>query len=249
MVVLAQCGRDTDLHYEQIVKHRASLEPDVIIYQWFDNDLELGDRRYSLPKKERLWHRLVFNRRLLERSYFWFFVDHQIKLRFPEQSRSYEDYLLERFEEDTSDWRKFVHCFQEWFREARKLTPRVIVVLYPSLASPQGYRFAVLGKKVAQLCRETGVEVLDLGVSLGGLQGNTRAVRVSRYDGHPNPTVHKRIAKAIYHERPVYWPEMQQVGKGGNADGDKCKARCSVTCPTEINIMRRGWCCFADEFE
>jgi hypothetical protein len=207
MLVLAEPGREIDGHYEQIQKYGMSVQPDVIVYQWFANDLELSTKS-ERPRVDRPWKSVLFNRRILQHSYFLFFVDNRLNQLLPGPSRSYEDYLLDTFAGDTAAWREFVMVFQDWAAASKRLTPRVLVVLYPSIQSPEGERLAVLHQKVSELCRESSVEVLDLNDSLGDYYGNAAAIRVGPYDGHPNSMVHERIARTIYQRITSVWPEV-----------------------------------------
>lgn len=53
MAVLARPGREIDEHLQQLKKWGHELQPDVIIYQWYINDMELEKKHR--PRTNRFW--------------------------------------------------------------------------------------------------------------------------------------------------------------------------------------------------
>jgi len=81
MAVLARTGREIDGHLMQIAKWGEEIDPDIIIYQWFVNDVDIDDK--SLRPNRRVWRRLFFHRTFVRHSYFWFFLDSNLDRVLP----------------------------------------------------------------------------------------------------------------------------------------------------------------------
>lgn len=207
MAVLAQGGKEVDFHAEQISELGAQLSPDIIVYQWYINDIELTTKHLR-PSKQRFWRRPFFDRLMRKVSYFWYFVDYQLDVLSPTPAESYTDYILENFEPNTAAWQAFEEKFKEWAGAAKTHASRVVVVIYPTLERPDCERLAVIRGKVRELCHKESVEVLDLAEPLADLMGKTQEVAATRYDTHPNEMVHGRIAEALHQWLTARWPEL-----------------------------------------
>lgn len=196
MAVLAHPGREIDGHLVQIAKWGQEIDPDIIIYQFFINDIELDKNQ---PHARRIWRRAFFHRALERNSYFWFFLDYSLNQWFSsnEQLR-YNKYMLDRYSSDTEEWKRSVAVFEAWAREAKRLTPKVLIVLYPHINSQGRPSLLTIYKRFVNLCEEQGFEVLDLWQSFGDLQGNLDRIKASIYDVHPSAEVHQRMAESIY---------------------------------------------------
>lgn len=210
MAVIARSGREVDGHLQQLLKHGDRLQPDVIIYQWYINDLELStkDKR---PWEARAWQKLFFHRVLLQTSYFYYLLDYKLDANLPGPSRSYLDYLVAYYEADTPEWQEFESTFRLWALGAKRLTPRVVVMMYPMIHDPEDYRLDTIYEKVRRLCRELEVELLDLNKVLEDVRGNPAATSATPYDVHPNAMVHERMARSIYERLLVRWPALFQA--------------------------------------
>lgn len=131
VAVLAYPGREIDGHVAQLDKWGGEIAPDIIIYQWFINDLEL-DKSHR-PGSDRGWRKLVFPGFLTNRSYLWYLLDYRISTwLYPVP---YVDYMRDHFARDSAGWRLFAEQFHAWATEAKRLTPRVLVALYPDRKS------------------------------------------------------------------------------------------------------------------
>ena len=206
MAVLAAPGREIDGHLKQIRKFGPEIAPDVVVYQWFANDCELRTKHLRPNRQYRpLRRRLFFHRLLADSSYFWFLLDYQLQQLRPAPNPSYEDYLLDRFGSDTPDWEHFAGVFAEWAEEARKLTPRVLVLLYP-LSESKGLE--PFYGRIRALCRAEGVETVDLKDAFAGLRVGPGGLYASRYDRHPGTEAHLRMARALFDRILQQWPEL-----------------------------------------
>ncbi|MEK9140082.1 MAG: SGNH/GDSL hydrolase family protein [Nitrospirota bacterium] len=201
MAVLARSGREIDGHLQQLKKWGHELQPDVIIYQWYINDMEL-EKEYR-PQTSRLWRHLFFHSVLLKSSYLWFFLDFSLDTLLPSATLSYESYISSQFKEGSASWSLFERYFSDWAMSAKELTPHVIVALYPHLSLKDGAPPAIrpeivdIHTRMLSLCKTNNIVCVDLSTSLTKLD-DARAVRVTAFDNHPSAEVHRMMAEALY---------------------------------------------------
>lgn len=204
MAVLARPGREIDEHLQQLNKWGHELQPDVIIYQWYINDIELDKK--DRPRTDRLWRHPEFVYSMLQKnSYFWFFLDFSLDTLLPSPALSYERYLSNHFKEGSHGWQMFEQQFSDWVKSAKELTPHVVVALYPHLALTQGVapfmrpEIAEIHTRMLALCSANNLVCVDLSPALTKFE-DARSIKVSPFDDHPSAEVHGVIAKALYDE-------------------------------------------------
>jgi len=210
---LSTGGREIDDHLEQLHQYGVQVDPDVIVYQWYVNDLELRTKRNrpSVQQARLPWQRLFFYNVLRATSYFWFYLDYQTDRLRPALSRSYEEYLLETFGSDTPSWREFESIFRKWAVEAKRHTPRVLVLLYPYMGRHQGFQIGPIHEKVRRLCREIDIETIEFIDELGDWNENRCVLFASPYDGHPSERVHELIAISLHKAIRAKWSDLFRV--------------------------------------
>ena len=137
MTVKAIPNRELDFHRTMLYEMVDSIDPDIIVYQWYNNDIKLEychDHICGRPEhKIAFWRNLYYHKWLKETSYLYFFVDARLALSLPDYNRSYIDYLTEDFAEGTMKGQRFRTEFYRWATVASAYAKRVIVMLYPSL--------------------------------------------------------------------------------------------------------------------
>lgn len=74
MVVIARPGREIDHHLLDLVRYGSDIAPDLIIYQFYNNDLEVRTKQPSPP---RLWQIPGLHQFLRPRSYLWYYLEFQ----------------------------------------------------------------------------------------------------------------------------------------------------------------------------
>lgn len=202
MAVLALPGREIDAHVQQLKKWGHELQPDVIIYQWCINDIEL--KREDRPRRNRFWrHPWFLHSMLLKSSYFWFFLDFSLDTLLPSTTPSYETYISSHFKEGSEGWLLFERYFSDWAMSAKELTPYVIVVVYPHMSlkdgAPPAIRpaFADIHTRMLSLCRTTNLICVDLSTLVAKFN-DSRAVKVTSFDDHPSIEVHRLVSEALY---------------------------------------------------
>jgi len=222
MAVLAAPGREIDGHIEELVSWREEIDPDVIIYQWYINDIEL-DKSERPAGKGRLWRKLFFHGSMMRISYLWFFLDYHVDLLLTQPSVSYDDYIRERYAEGTPGWRRFETMFRAWAVEAKGVTPRVMVVLYPHFNDALRAEPASVHAAVSRIAREQGIAVLDLADRFDDLGPRERFA--TPFDNHPSAVAHERIAEALDTGIRTLWSELVDRPGGKCFGTEECSAR------------------------
>ena len=134
MLSSGEPGREIDKHARELDKIAESLCPDIIIYQWFVNDVEIS--KENRPESRiTVWRKLPFHQQLKRRSYLYALLDERLPAILPRFNRSYEQYLLEDFSEKdrTGFWYMFRYEFHTWATRATITARRNIMMLYPLL--------------------------------------------------------------------------------------------------------------------
>ncbi len=204
MAVLAQPGREIDGHLQQLQKWGSELRPDVIIYQWYINDIDTG-KGYRKLKPNRLWrHPWFLHSMLVKNSYLWFFLDFALDRLLPSATPlSYESYMGSQFKEGSAGWLRFEQYFSDWARSAKALTPRVIVALYPHMSSKQGTppvmqsEIADIHTRMLALCRANNLVCVDLLPPLTKFE-DAGTIKATAFDNHPSIEVHRVIGEVLY---------------------------------------------------
>lgn len=132
MDVHAQCGWEIDTHFRNLKKWAKVIHPDIIIYQWYTNDMEL-DKTNAPYFKAMPWQRLPCHLYLKQHSYLWYFLDDRLSKIIPTGMASYPQYLLTEYAPGTYNWMLFDIYLNAFAHEAGKWADRVIIMLYPAL--------------------------------------------------------------------------------------------------------------------
>ena len=130
MVVSAEPGRDMWEHMAAVQELGSRVQPDVLIYQWYVNDIEVVKRR---PRFHRPWQRWSQHERMRNVSYLYYFLDHMAASWLPQPDRSYTEYILQDFGAGTYEWAEFERAFHSFATRARESAPKRLMVLYPQV--------------------------------------------------------------------------------------------------------------------
>lgn len=206
MAVLATPGRDIDGHIEQLEKWGAALQPDVIIYQWHVNDIEL-DKSGRPGKAPPFWQGFFFHEPLERHSFLWFFLNDRLTEFWPAGDQiGYSEYLVQDYARDTEGWHAYERLFLDWSEMATTLTPRVLVVLYPD--NPRAFALQEIHDQMRDLIAQAGVDGLDLITVIPEFQDESFDLYAGPFDGHPSADMHGRMADVLFERMTALWPEM-----------------------------------------
>jgi hypothetical protein len=129
MAVLAEPGRNMWEHVAALEEWGSRVHPDVLIYQWYVNDVEVVTHR---PEFQRAWQRGPQHARLRKFSYLYYFLDHMAASWLPLE-RSYGDYMLQDFRPGSYAWAEFERAFHSFATRAGEVAPTRLMVLYPQV--------------------------------------------------------------------------------------------------------------------
>lgn len=156
LAVLSLPGRDIDAHVEQVKSWADDIRPDIFIYQWYVNDLEVLHHR---PNTERWWHREGWHSWLRRASYLYYFFDNRVSQLLPPVERSYVDYVLQDFIPGSLEWSEFERYFHELATRAREMSPRRLLVLYPQVPFKGEYPLRSIHERLAALARADRISI------------------------------------------------------------------------------------------
>ena len=121
-------GRDIPGHVAEIEANAAKVQPDVFIYQWYVNDIEVDQHRPSIA---RWWHGMPWHERLRTSSYLYYFLDNRASVLLPPPDRSYVQYILQDYIPGSLEWAEFERYFHGWRCAPKRWRRRA--VLYPQV--------------------------------------------------------------------------------------------------------------------
>lgn len=131
MAVLARPGRNMAEHLAALEGWGTRVQPDVLIYQWYVNDIELVIEHR--PRNQRAWQQWSQHDQMRKSSYLYYFLDRLASLWLPPPERSYVDYILQDFKPGSLEWTEFERVFHSFATRAREIAPTRLMVLYPQV--------------------------------------------------------------------------------------------------------------------
>jgi hypothetical protein len=200
----ARSGMNIAEHLATLQRLGAEIAPDIIIYQWYPNDLETEAAPRPVEFRNRPWSKLFFHELLQRTSYAWWFLDRELTIRLAAPTVSYRERFHEIFAEGTPGWQGFETTFHEWAAAGRRLCPRQVIMLYPS----KGERiFEDIHERVIRLASDHGVKTIDMTRYVTDTR-DPRYLYAGRFDDHPSIAMHRRMAEVLLAELPAWWPEL-----------------------------------------
>ncbi|MGQ0736724.1 MAG: hypothetical protein ACT4QD_24115 [Acidobacteriota bacterium] len=146
MAVFAMPGRDLPQHLVELERWGPAVKPDVLIYQWYVNDVEVISHR---PDPPIFWHRWPLHEWLDANSYAYYVVNRLAAARI--RSSPYLRYITSDFEPGTLEWSEFERYFHTFATVARATAPRRIVLLYPQVPYGTAYPLAPLHERMVRM--------------------------------------------------------------------------------------------------
>jgi hypothetical protein len=130
MAVLALPGRDIPNHVEQLDRWAEEIQPDIFIYQWYVNDVEVAPHR---PHDVRAWQQWPGHERLRRWSYLYYFLDNRLATYLHAPDRSYVQYILDDYAAGSLEWSDFERYFHTLAMRAKELASTRLIVIYPQV--------------------------------------------------------------------------------------------------------------------
>jgi hypothetical protein len=198
LALVAAPGRNMGEHFFEMQELKSDLHPDVFIYQWYVNDLEVASIR---PDGRRAWQQWPWHEQLRLRSYLYFFLDNRLSMFLPPPTRSYRDHILQDFNPGSVEWSEFERYFHSFAVHAREIAPLRLMVLYPQVPFSGEYPLQPIHDRMRALA---GPHTLSMPPSnwvrlAGGLEPRADAV------WHQVVHVPGTMAGPVVDTRPYYF--------------------------------------------
>lgn len=150
MLTLAHPGMEIDWHRENLAEIGDALRPEIIIYQWYINDIEIGKQRPPLPSES--WDELSFFSDMAHHSFLYVLLVKRLdSLLAKAYGTDYQSYITNRYGENTEHWQEFLFHFHAWANRAQASAKRVILFMYPCLPYSGEYPFADFNNRIEKL--------------------------------------------------------------------------------------------------
>jgi hypothetical protein len=135
-------------HLRELEQSGRVVQPDILIYQWYVNDIEITQRR---PNNTRRWQRWPTHEWLRRHSYLYYFLDNRFNQLLAPPERSYVDYILEDFKPGSAEWTEYERYFHTFSMDAKALAKRLIMLLYPQVPYRDRYPLQPLNDRMKVL--------------------------------------------------------------------------------------------------
>jgi len=127
----AHSGREIDKHLEILDQTMTELQPDIVVYQWYVNDLEINGKHRRPVNKNLFWRAYPSHKELKRLSFLYHFLDNRLAVLVPRSGQTYAEYLLDHYGGQGKEWIRFRHTFHDWATLATSEAEKVILMLYP----------------------------------------------------------------------------------------------------------------------
>ena len=192
----AKLGYDTQGEIDDYYKNFKQLNPDIIIWQYFLNDIQpLGKSTGTLIiSQNSQTSKLV--KFLSNRSYFLDFIYWRFSTRYQKTFEQLKNADLAQYNNEPvfSQHQKQIADFVDSLKREKQ---KIIVVIFPFVHLLPDYPAKGTHTRMQEVFKESGVDaVIDLLVDLETKQAQD--LIASRFDSHPNELVHQIAADRLF---------------------------------------------------
>ena len=192
----AKLGYDTQGEIDDYYKNFKQLNPDIIIWQYFLNDIQpLGKSTGTLIiSQNSQTSKLV--KFLSDRSYFLDFIYWRFSTRYKKTFEQLKNADLSQYNNEPvlSQHQKQITDFVDSLKREKQ---KIIVVIFPFVHLLPDYPAKGTHTRMQEVFKESGVDaVIDLLVDLETKQA--KDLIASRFDSHPNELVHQIAADRLF---------------------------------------------------
>ena len=153
--VFALPGSEINHHVTVMRDWGGRTNPDVVIYQWYVNDIEVVSHR---PDFRHWWQRQPWHRSLRGASYLYYVLDHRLGQVMTPPQRNYVRYLQTEFAPGTLEWAEFEREFHE-FAVLASPASRRILMLYPQVPFRERYPLQTIHDRMRVLAGKHALEI------------------------------------------------------------------------------------------
>jgi lysophospholipase L1-like esterase len=169
-------------------------KPEILIYQYYINDIEDAARARGLRLTNPVPHPWPILEPLIKNSYALNFIYWRLTRLSPQSPSG--DYLswVKQAYNDPDIWWTHQQELLTIYQGAASENVKLIVVVFPALTDVSGSR--EITAKVVSFFTERGVPTLDVAAWLEGVP--PEKLVVNSFDAHPNEWVHQQVADKLY---------------------------------------------------
>ena len=190
---VAKCGWSTSDEIAAIHKHLAEVKPKFVVLSYFFNDIEgvLKTKKIAFPilvsRPDGVFGDLIENSAILNFIYWKTY-----KLFHPDLGSTYWNFIKKQ-SEDPENWESHSKELHDLAQELRSNGVKLVVVIFPTLLSPENDRFNT--DRVKALFLKAEVPVIDLHDDLASISPLDRVV--SESDPHPSLRMNRLVTEKI----------------------------------------------------
>jgi len=154
MEVYAYGGKNIDGHARAVEAKAEELAPDFIIYQWYNNDIEIDVQG---PRWHLWWQEWQGHYWLTRHSWLYETLDRLLSQRAVAKGwggrPSYARHLVTNYAEGTAGWTLFADQFHRWASYSNAYAKHVLMFLYPQVPFKGQYPLEDLNARMRALAR------------------------------------------------------------------------------------------------
>jgi len=169
-------------------------KPDILIYQYYINDIEDAARAHGLRLSAPHVQQNPMLTWLIKNSYAFNFAYWRLMLLQPHGSEGDYLTLVTGAYNDPQIWWTHQQELETIYQGSLSEGARLIVVVFPALTNISGSR--EITNKVVEFYQARSVPTLDVGVMLDNIPPDQLVV--NSLDAHPNEWVHQQVANELY---------------------------------------------------
>ncbi len=208
---LGKSGYDTDGEKE-IYEKTKFLNCDIVVWEYFLNDVQpegqsTGTRIIANSSKESKIASSLSNR-----SFFFDYLYWRLSTRYTKTFKALNNADLSQYNNPPV----FTHhlaTIKAWSDEMKTDNKKVIVIIFPFVHLLPNYPAAEIHQRMDKAFQDNGLNVIDLLDDLKGKNGSD--LIASKFDYHPNETVHKIAADRLFEEVKKLMPSQNSKPGAG----------------------------------
>ena len=147
----AQAGMQVDWHAKILDLMGDDVNPDIIIYQWYSNDVEVWADRPAAADIP--WRRWKIHEPASGISILYRWIDSLMAAAIYQEGNVYAEYLRTKITPGKKYWWYYEKEFHKWAVNANSRAERVIMLIYPSLPYKGEYPFKEVTQSTLDLAK------------------------------------------------------------------------------------------------
>lgn len=173
---------NTFRYVNNFLSNQTSIEPKVIVINYFINDAE------TLPINKSNW--------LIKNSQLFAILTITYKKLFSKSGFDLKQYYNDLYKNDNKSFIEMKESLSKLSEYSKQRNIPVLLTVIPDIHFLEDYPFESIHKKMKIISEELGFEYHDLLPSLKGI--SFKELQIIQGDSHPNEIGHKKIAESLF---------------------------------------------------